>query len=68
MDCVRDGSEHVATRSKAYSPASAKRLESNIDKKTNELASLTRTRPRFFTNPYSIYKNLPPIIVRDGVL
>jgi hypothetical protein len=52
MDCVRDGSEHVATRSKAYSPTSAKRLEGNIDEKTNEVASLTRTRPDFFINFY----------------
>jgi hypothetical protein len=50
--CVRDGSEHEATRSKAYSPPSSKRLESNIDNKTNELASLTRTRPDFFINFY----------------
>lgn len=52
VDCVRDGSKHVAKRSKAYSPTSAKRLESNIDKKTIELASLTRARPHFFINFY----------------
>jgi hypothetical protein len=46
VDCVRDGSEHEATRSKAYSPSSSKRLEGIIDKKTNELASLTRARPK----------------------
>jgi hypothetical protein len=41
-----------AKRSKANSPTSSKRLESNIDKKTNELATLTRTRPVFFQNFY----------------
>jgi hypothetical protein len=45
--CVRDGSEHEAKRSKANSPTSSRRLESTIDNKTNELASLTRTRPDF---------------------
>jgi len=60
VDCVRDGSEHEAKRSKAYSPTSTKRLEANFFYlKTYSIASLTRARP----NLYRSYNQYSPILI-----